>query len=266
MPEASRIARLDSRALVTLGGADWRGFLQSFVTQDVETLAPGELRFGALLTPQGRLLFDLFIIGRADGCGLDCAAERRDALIQRLSIYRLRAKVEIVADETAVWAAWGETPADDGWLVDSRLPALGWRGYGAGVTATASEADYDAHRLALGVPTTADWGEDKSFPVEADFDLLAGVDFRKGCFVGQETTSRSKRRGAIKSRLLPIAFDGPAPAPGAEVLAGTLRAGEVRSGGPGKAIALLRLDRTYGASLTVDGRPCHVVRPDWFIE
>ena len=264
MPDALRTARLDSRALVTVGGDDWRGFLQGLITQDVERLAPGELRFGALLTPQGRLLFDLFIIGRAAGCALDCVAERRDALIQRLSIYRLRAKVEIAAEETAVGAAWGEKPGADGWLADPRLPALGWRGYGLAVAPNASEADYDAHRLGLGVPTTADWGEDKSFPVEADFDLLSGVDFRKGCFVGQETTSRMKRRGAIKSRLVPIDFDGPPPAPGTEVLAGGLRAGEVRSGVAGRAIALLRLDRVEGADLTVDGRPCRLARPSWF--
>jgi folate-binding protein YgfZ len=265
MPDASRIARLDSRSLVTVGGDDWRGFLQGLITQDVETLAPGELRFGALLTPQGRLLFDLFVVGRETGCALDCAAERGDALIQRLSIYRLRAKVELAAEATSVWAAWGGQPGGDGWLADPRLLALGWRGYGLAVAPNAGEADYDAHRLTLGVPTTADWGEDKSFPVEADFDLLAGVDFRKGCFVGQETTSRMKRRGAIKSRLAPIDFEGPPPAPGTEVLAGNLRAGEVRSGVAGRAIALLRLDRVDGATLTVDGRPCRVARPDWFV-
>ena len=261
---AQRIARLDSRALIALGGADWRGFLQGLITQDVETLAPGELRFGALLTPQGRLLFDLFIAGRADGCWLDCAAERRDALIQRLSIYRLRAKVEIAPDEAPVFAAWGEQPAGGGWIADPRLTGLGWRGYGVAASASASEADYDAHRLALGVPASADWGEDKSYPIEADFDLLNGVDFRKGCFVGQETTSRTKRRGAIKSRMAPIVFEGPSPPPGTEVLAGTLRAGEVRSGVPGRAMALLRLDRIEGAALTVNGRPCRVDRPTWF--
>jgi folate-binding protein YgfZ len=260
----SRIARLESRAVVALGGPDWRGFLQGLITQDVETLTAGELRFGALLTPQGRLLFDLFIVGRADGCALDCAAERRDALIQRLMVYRLRAKVAIAADEAAVWAAWDEKPAGEGWLADPRAPALGWRGYGLSASANAREADYDAHRLAFGAPGPADWGEDKSFPIEADFDLLGGVDFKKGCFVGQETTSRMKRRGAIKSRMVPIAFEGPPPAPGTEVLAGTLRAGEVRSGVAERAIALVRLDRIGDAPLTVDGRPCRVVRPEWF--
>jgi folate-binding protein YgfZ len=114
------------------------------------------------------------------------------------------------------------------------------------------------------VPGPADWGADKTYPIEANFDLLDGIDFKKGCFVGQETTSRMKRRGQVKSRMLPIVFDGPPPPPGAEVLAGELRAGEVLSGGDGRAMAALRLDRIGGGNLTVDGRPVRVERPAWF--
>jgi len=263
MSATTRIAPLASRALISVGGADWRSFLQGLITQDVETLAPGEARFAALLTPQGRLLFDLFVIGRTDGCWLDGQAERRAALIQRLAIYRLRAKVTIEADQTPVLAAWGEAPAGEGWAPDPRLPALGRRGYGAVAEENADEAEYEAHRLALGVPGPADWGEDTTYPLEADFDLLNGIDFRKGCFVGQETTSRMKRRGAIKSRMLPLTFHGPAPPPGPEVRGGALRAGEVLSGGDGRAMALVRLDRIGGAALTVDGRACRVERPEW---
>jgi folate-binding protein YgfZ len=264
MAATSRIARLPSRALIALGGEDWRSFLQGLITQDVETLAVGEARFGALLTPQGRLLFDLFVIGRTDGgCWIDCRAERRTALIQRLTIYKLRAKLAISPDETPVFAAWSAMPGHEGWVVDPRLAALGWRGYGVTTQPTATEADYDAHRLALGIPGPADWGEDTTYPLEADFDLLNGIDFKKGCFVGQETTSRMKRRGTIKSRMLPITYDGPAPAVGAEVLAGKLRAGEVLSGGDGRSMALLRLDRIEGATLEVEGRACRVERPEW---
>ena len=129
----------------------------------------------------------------------------------------------------------------------------------------ADEAAYDAHRLALGVPGPADWGSETTYPIEANFDLLGGIDFKKGCFVGQETTSRMKRRGQIKNRMLPIAFAGAPPAFGAEVLAGSLRAGEVRSGVEGRAMALLRLDRIEGR-LTVDGRPVRVERPGWMAE
>ena len=257
-------ARLASRALIRVTGPDWRAFLQGLLTQDVETLAEGELRFAALLTPQGRLMFDLFVLGEAEGALLDVAADRREAIILRLSMYRLRAKVEIAAEGRTVSALWNGT--GQGFVVDPRLPALGGRGYGAALPADATEADeaaYDAHRLSLGVPGPADWGEEKTYPIEANFDLLNGIDFKKGCFVGQETTSRMKRRGQIKTRMLPITFDGPLPAPGAEVLAGELRAGEVLSGVGGRAMAALRLDRIDGAALTVDGRPVTVERPGW---
>jgi folate-binding protein YgfZ len=266
MSDAPTYAVLRDRALVSVSGPDWRSFLQGQLTQDVETLAVGELRFGALLSPQGRLLFDLFILGRKDGCWLDVAADRREALIARLSMYRLRAKAEIVAQAGPVVALWGEAQAEPGFAPDPRLPALGLRGYGdvepPGLRADTSA--YDRHRLALGVAATADFGEDKTYPIEANFDLLNGIDFQKGCFVGQETTSRMKRRGQIKSRMLPLAFTGDPPAFGAEVLNGDLRAGQVLSGAPGRAMALLRLDRAESGPLTVDGRPVTVERPGWF--
>ena len=257
-----RIARLDSRTLIQVSGPDARPFLHNLLTQDVETLAEGQLRFGALLSPPGRLLFDLFLWGETDGVVLDVAADRRDALLQRLAMYRLRAQVTVEPDDRPVFAAWGDD-LPDGFVADPRRPELGGRACGATVVANATEAAWQAHRLAVGVPDpAADAPSDKTYPIEADFDLLNGIDFQKGCFVGQETTSRMKRRGAIKSRMLPIAFDGPAPPFGTEVLNGELRAGEVRSGRDGAAMALLRLDRLDGA-LTADGRPVTVRRPDW---
>jgi hypothetical protein len=284
-------APLPSRALIAVSGEAWRDFLQNLLSQSVEDLASGEARFGGLLTPQGRLLWDMFIVGREDGCWLDVAAEHRAAVVQRLMIYRLRAKVEIGASDVAVSALFQTAHSREGgnrsgalaaadsawapafaglsgeWVRDPRLPELGWRGYGAEAPARATPADeaaYDAHRLALGVPGPEDWGSDRTYPIEADFDLLNGIDFQKGCFVGQETTSRMKRRGTLKNRMLPIVFDGAAPAHGAEILAGTLRAGEVLSGIDGRAMALVRLDRVEGAELTVDGRPVRVERPGWF--
>ncbi len=257
------IARLDSRALISVTGEEAKPFLHNLLTQDVETLADEELRFGALLSPPGRLLFDLFLLGQADGVVLDVAAERRDALIQRLSMYRLRAKVEVAADDRPVFAAWPEAPA--GFIPDPRTPLMGGRLYGE-ATADASEADYDAYRLLIGLPDpTADAPQDKTYPIEADFDLLNGIDFQKGCFVGQETTSRMKRRGTIKNRMLPLDFDGPPPAFGAEVLKGELRAGEVLSGQDGSVMALLRIDRLDG-DLTVDGRPVRLRKPAWMGE
>ena len=256
-----RLARLDSRALIRVSGPDARPFLHNLLTQDVETLAEGALRFGALLSPPGRLLFDLFLRGEADGVLLDVAAERREALLQRLSLYRLRARVTVEPDDRPVFASWPDVA--DGFTADPRAPGLGGRRYGGPCEATAAEVDWQAHRLALGVPDpAADAPADKTYPIEADFDLLNGIDFQKGCFVGQETTSRMKRRGAIKTRMLPLAFDGPPPAFGAEVLNGELRAGEVLSGHDGAAMALLRLDRLDGP-LSVDGRAVSVRRPAW---
>ena len=153
-----------------------------------------------------------------------------------------------------------------GFVPDPRLKALGLRGYGKDAPATLSptnEATYNAHRLSLGVPDPArDAEPDKTYPIEANFDLLNGIDFKKGCFVGQETTSRMKRRGQIKTRMLPIRFDGHAPEQGQEILNADLRAGTVLTAQTGRAMALLRLDRLDGA-LSVNGQPVSVAWPDW---
>lgn len=251
--------RLTSRSLISLSGPDWRSFLQGLLTQDVDSLAVGEIRFGALLTPQGRLLNDLFLIGRQDGVWLDIQATQREALIQKLTLYRLRAKVVIEGDDTAVSADIGD--GTEG-LTDPRLPGLGRRIYGS-VEAHEDEAAYWDHCRRLGVPGPADWGEDRTYPIEANFDLLNGIDFQKGCFVGQETTSRMKRRGQIKTRMAPVLIEGEAPAHGAEILTSTdLRAGEVLSGQTGVVMAAVRLDRIEGP-LTIDGRAARVALPDW---
>jgi len=269
MSQTATAARLKSRALVRVEGPDWRTFLQGLLSQDVETLADGEVRFGGLLNPQGKLLFDLFLIGREGGCLIDVAADRREDLVRRLTMYRLRAKVGIAADGGEVWALWSANSStiERGWALDPRLAELGWRGYGVGAPAgalVAEEAAYDAHRFGVGVPDPArDCPFESDYPIEANFDLLNGIDFQKGCFVGQETTSRMKRRGVIKSRMVGLTYEGAAPAFGAEILAGDLRAGEVRTSSGGRAIALVRLDRIAGVALTVDGRPVQVLKPDY---
>jgi folate-binding protein YgfZ len=256
------IARLEDRALIRVSGPDARPFLQGLLTQDVETLAPGELRFGALLSPPGRLLFDLFLWGESEAVVLDVAADRRDALLQRLAMYRLRAQVTIEPDDRPVLVTWGGA-LPDGFVIDPRLPGLGGRAFGADLAPDATGNDWQAHRLALGIPDPdGDAPSDKTYPIEANFDLLNGIDFRKGCFVGQETTSRMKRRGSIRTRMLPIRFAGPPPPFGAEVLNGDLRAGEVLGGQDGGAMALLRLDRLDG-DLSVDGRAIRFLWPAW---
>ena len=255
-----RIARLDSRTLVKVSGPDARDFLHNLLTQDVETLAPGALRFGALLSPPGRLLFDLFLWGEADGVVLDVAADRREALMQRLSMYKLRARVEVAVDDRPVLVSWPDVA--EGFAADPRTTALGGRSIGE-QAADASEDDWEAHRLAVGVPDPARDADDGTYPIEANFDLLNGIDFAKGCFVGQETTSRMKRRGEIKKRMLLLTFDGPAPAAGTEVLNGELRAGEILTGRDGAAMALVRLDRLDG-NLSVEGRGATAHRPAYF--
>jgi folate-binding protein YgfZ len=263
------VARLSSRALVEVRGEGWRPFLNNLLSNEVEDLAPGEARAALLLTPQGKFLFDLFVIAKDDGALLDVQAARREALVQRLTLYRLRAKVGIEPAEGAVLAAWGCEPPGAGWILDPRLPALGWRGYGLAEPADAlGEAAYHAHRLAIGAPDPAlDCEPDKTFPLEADYDLLNAIDFHKGCYIGQETTSRMKRRSAVKTRMAPIVFAGPAPAPGTAVqTAEGLRAGEVLSGGEGRAMALLRLDRAAAGALTADGRPVRLEIPGWWPE
>jgi folate-binding protein YgfZ len=282
----TKLVVLADRRLIQVAGPDWRSFLQALITQDVEALAPGALAYGALLTPQGRLLFDMFIWAQDGGAFLDVAAQGCEALIARLSMYRLRAKVTIGAHDGDVFALFpgptlgAATDSRDGWRADPRLPALGWRAIGArppqGVASPAGLDAYHAHRIALGVPDLVQDGlSDKTYAVEADLDLLNGVDFAKGCFVGQETTSRMKRRGQVKTRLCTLHFDGPAPSKGAEVLctepldageqaaAGVLRAGEVLSGCEGYALALMRLDRAVGRNLSIDGRPVRLEPADW---
>lgn len=252
---------LTDRALLEVSGEDRVSFLQGLLSQSVEALSPGEARYGALLTPQGRLLFDLFIVGRTEAIWLDVAAERRDDLLARLKVYRLRAKVDIRPIEAGIWACWPDAPGP-GWVPDPRREGLAWRAWGPVVppAVTGSLEDWRQRRLAFGVGDAEDFDFDRDYPVELNFDQVGGIDFAKGCFVGQETTSRMKRRGQVKTRLVPIRFAGPPPARGSEVLKGELRAGEVRSGVEGQALALLRLDRIDG-DLTVEGRAVSALSP-----
>lgn len=262
-------APLPGRALLRVGGPEARPFLNRLLSQEVETLGDGELRYGALLTPQGRVLYDLFLWGEADGVRVEVAADRRDELLARLKMYRLRAAVTLDADDDPVLAAWGgDASPGPGWRPDPRTPLAGWRFAGAapdvpGLEAAGEDA-WRAFRLGLGLPeAVADGLSDRAYATELDLDLLNGVDYRKGCFPGQETTSRMKRRGGVRSRVLPLRVEGAAP--GAEVLAGELRAGEVVAAEGGRALALLRLDRLE-TGLTVLGRPATVERPGWWPE
>jgi folate-binding protein YgfZ len=268
----SLAAHLASRALIAVSGPDTRPFLDNLLSNRVQDLNPGEARSALLLTPQGKFLFDLFVIAAPaeepqDILLLDVQADRREALIRRLTLYRLRAKVQVEPVDGAVWTAWGADPGE-GWVADPRLGELGWRGYGREAPVDHGEDAYDAHRLRLGIPDPArDCEPDRTFPLEADFDLLNAIDFHKGCYVGQETTSRMKRRSAVKTRMVPIRCDGAAPAFGTPVeTPDGLRAGEVLSGREGRAMALLRLDRAICGPLACQGRPVVLDIPPWWPE
>lgn len=275
---------LPDRGIVRIAGPEARDFLQRLITADMDKAAPGALQFGALLSPQGKYQFDFFLTpASGDSFLLDIARERIPDFVKKLSMYRLRAKVEIEdhAADFVVLAAWGAAPPLPEALPDPRLGAMGWRAIvpieqsfeaqdalrAAGFEAAVA-SDYDAHRIGLGVPDAVrDLKIDGDFPLEGLFDELHGVDFKKGCFIGQETASRMKRRGITRSKIIALDIPGPALPPNTEVLAGDFRLGETRSSIPGRALALLRLDRLAGADapITAAGQPVSPVIADWII-
>jgi len=251
---------LDDRGVVRVSGEDAASFLQGVLTNDVERLGPREARYAALLTPQGKILFDFLVVRLpADGgaaFALDCAAIQAADLAKRLNFYKLRAKVAI-SDESAdhcVLAFWGGEPENASGIayVDPRAAELGWReilprakGLAIG---EASLSDYEALRISLGVPKGGvDFVYADAFPHEANLDLLHGVDFEKGCYVGQEVVSRMKHRGGARKRIVRVRLDGVAPAPGTPVLDGELPVGTLGSSAGASALAMLRLDRVEDA-------------------
>ncbi|MCC7428739.1 MAG: folate-binding protein YgfZ [Alphaproteobacteria bacterium] len=293
-------AILPARGVVELAGADRVGFLQGLISADVSRLAPDHAGFGALLTAQGRWLHDFFLFAPdAERVWLDAEAARRADLVRRLSMFRLRAKVTI-ADRGAdllVAAAWGEGAAARFGLggergaaapfaggiaaIDPRLAAAGVRlvlpraGAEAALAATGLSAaiaeDYDRHRLGLGLPDgSADLAPEKALLLEAGFDELGGIDWKKGCYVGQELTARMHYRGLVKKRLLRVAVEGPLPAAGTPVMQDGTEAGEMRSGRDGTGLALLRLDAVEtaaagGAPLTCGEARLRADPPGWAI-
>lgn len=253
------IAQLSDRAVVRVAGADARPFLQGLLTNDVESVAPGAPVYAGLLSPQGKALFDLLLHDGGDGAVLlDVDAARAAALTRRLAMYKLRKAVTVEPTALAVLAAWGADAA--GLPTDPRLAALGARWVAASATA-APQADYDAHRLALGVPAGADIGEDELLWLETDADLLNGVSFTKGCYVGQENTARMHHRDKVRRRLLPVSLTAE---PGAdEILDAAGRpAGRLRSHRAGLGIAHLRVEAVAGP-MTLSGAAVEVTRPDW---
>lgn len=230
------------RRLLRISGATSRSFLQGLISQDIEKLSPDAAQFATLLSPQGKILFDFFLYDVDESILIDCALPIADALKKKLTLYKLRAKVAIEFDETrTVATSVDKIDAPLAWH-DPRHAALGWRAIIADAAPT--DGTYHARRIAAGVPeAVADFTADEIFLMDVNYDTLAGVDYKKGCFVGQEVTSRMKRKGEPRKRTAIITFDGPPPAPGSEITAGDTTLGTCLSGVENTALALIRIDR-----------------------
>lgn len=285
---------LAARGVLAIEGDDRVAFLQGLVSNDMTKVGPTRALYAALLTPQGKYLHDFFVAAEGDRLFIDAEAARLDDLARRLRQYKLRSKVTIadacasrmivaafgpgvaarfgLAPETGAARAWGDGVA----FVDPRLAALGLRLIVPDAStvealglAPANADDYDRMRLAHGVPDgSRDLAIEKSVLLEAGFDELNGVDWRKGCYVGQELTARTHYRGLVKRRLMPVAIDGPTPAPDTAVMLGASEAGEMRSARDRRGIALLRLEAVAAAArdhmpFTAGAAKLTPIQPDW---
>ncbi|HYA81027.1 MAG TPA: folate-binding protein, partial [Methylocystis sp.] len=245
---------LDDRAVVEIAGPDAAKFLHNLVTNEILKLRPGEARFGALLTPQGKIIADFLAFAQGEGDTrsflLDCPKALIDDLVRRLGMYKLRAEVKVARrDDLATYVFLdAERPQVEAAALapDPRAEALGWRALAplGSIEASGARADYDARRVEAGVPQGGvDFAYGDAFPHEANMDLLAGVDFGKGCYVGQEVVARMKHRGLARKRVARYRAQGPAPAPGAAIVAGEKEIGVVGSNSAESGLALIRLDR-----------------------
>lgn len=258
------IAFLPHRAVLAVRGEDRVPFLQGLVSNDVALAAPGVAVWAGLLTPQGKYWADFFIVGATDHLLLDVEASRAAEIAQRLTRFRLRSRVTIEAIDQPVHAAWGAAPPDAAGMVvaDSRLPDAGWRILGP-ASDNADKASWDAHRLALGLPDgTRDMAVDRTLLLEAGFDELHGISWTKGCYMGQELTARTRYRGLLKRRLVPVLVDGPAPEPGTPIRQQEREIGVMRSAQGGHGLAEWRLDALNAPAECASVRLTAQV-PDW---
>jgi folate-binding protein YgfZ len=281
-----KAAFLPDRGVVKVSGHDARDFLNGLVTSDLTLLAPHLGRFGALLTPQGKITVDFLITeapaGHGGGFLIDCPRALAQGLADKLGFYKLRAKVAVenLSDSLGVLAAWDGDFAvlPDLAFADPRRAALGWRILvpeelaqkvadliGAELVDSAA---YDAHRIASGVPRGGlDFMYGDAFPHETNMDRLHGVDFDKGCYVGQEVVSRMQHRGTARTRTIRVILDGASPAPGEAILAGDKSVGTMGSTAGANGLALVRIDRVAdaldaGTPLTSGGLALHLTEPD----
>ena len=264
------VAHLPSRGVIELSGEDRVSFLQGLVSNDVTRAAPGRAVWTGLLSPQGKWLSDFFVLAEGDRLLLDCPRNHVAMLVAKLSRFRLRARAGVreAGDELAVYAAWGGKPDLPPGAVaapDPRLPEAGWRILAPAplLAATVSAAEYDSHRIALGLPDEADLDPDRSVLLEAGFDELNGVSWSKGCYMGQELTARTRYRGLVKRRLVPVSVEGALPAPGTPVLRDGQEVGSLRSGRGAAALAMLRLDALEATALTCGAARITPRMPAW---
>jgi folate-binding protein YgfZ len=282
-----KAALLPDRGVVKVAGDDARGFLNGLLTSDIGRVTPDNACFAALLTPQGKIIMDMIVAEAPaqDGGGffLDVPKALAKSCVDRLNFYKLRAAVmvEDLSEVLGVMAVWeGEAATEYGLCYrDPRLPALGHRVMLPPHLAAEAAADlgaalmpaaaFEAHRIALGVPRGGlDFIYGDAFPHEADMDQLHGVDFNKGCFVGQEVVSRMEHRGNVRTRIVPVAYEGFAPDAGAAVMAAEKPVGTFGSSAGGRALAMLRLDRTEDAlaashALVTGAVTLRLVKLDW---
>ncbi|MCC5992529.1 MAG: folate-binding protein YgfZ [Rhodobacteraceae bacterium] len=227
------------RAIIRVSGKEPAKFLQSLVSNDTGVLARGQLVYAALLTPQGKYLADFFLVPDGNDVLIDVSPALAEDLLKRLSMYKLRAPITLSRDDMPV--SRGTGPAPDGAHADPRHPALGWRLYGQALPDDGT--DWDALRVAHCVPETGiELIPNEAFILEAGFARLNGVDFRKGCYVGQEVTARMHHKTALRKGLVTVGIDGKAPV-GTTIMAAEKPVGTVYTQAGGQAIASLRLDR-----------------------
>ena len=263
----SRLAPLPDRTVLFVAGEDRVSFLQGLVSNDVSLAAPGRAVWAALLTPQGKYLADFFVLSDGERLLLDCERGQAPMLAQKLSRFRLRAKAEVGETSLEVFAGWNGVPAappDAVAAPDPRLPEAGWRVLAAGpLPCDANEADYDSHRLLLGLPDgTRDCEPDRTVLLEAGFDELDGISWTKGCYMGQELTARTRYRGLLKRRLVPVSATVALPPPGTALSVDGREVGTMRSSRETLGLAVLRLDHLHGA-LSFEGGTLQARVPGW---
>lgn len=272
------------RALISLTGEDRQAFLQGLVSNDVAKATPARAIYAAFLTPQGKYLHDIFISVDGERLLIECEAARRADLLRRLTLYKLRSKVALaeenalsvglyfgdgVLDTIHLPAEAGQARPERGGIVfvDPRLAGLGARAYlpASSLPAeTGSPEDYDRLRMSLGVPDgSRDLPVEKAILLENGFDELNAIDWDKGCYMGQELTARTRYRGLVRKRLMPVAIEGPVPEFGAPLLLGDKEAGEMRSASGDMGLALVRLEALGQGALVSGASRLTPAKPDW---